>query len=122
MFDSFEKITLGPEADSKISLYRLREDYYLVRHFPIGFAKLTKEYARELERMFSPHNNRKAARDEGSDISQKLAVFIDAGVKAPSIENSLRRLNLLVAQGIGVYQPCPSGGNSDGEGMADRPF
>jgi len=96
MLDAIERIRFGEDADSKISLFKMAGEHYLIRHSPFAFAKLTEEYKNMLARLCEPNVK---ARESDSKISPTLKKFLNEKIKAKTKkEHCLRRLNLIVAQ------------------------
>lgn len=98
MFNLWKRINLNEEIDAKISLYSFNDkEYYLVRHFPFGFVKLSKEYLKTLLKMYVYNFTIKNIPCDLSIVNQ-IVNYINLEKKEAISELKLRRLNLLVAQ------------------------
>jgi len=87
MFNGWKKVVIRPELSEKVSLYTFEKEFFLVRHFPFGFAALTVKAAAPLL--------------DGSleELPENIRAYIYKGVPASGKKGRvLRRLNLIVSQ------------------------
>jgi len=91
MFDKWQKIETPDTLSNKISLYKYdNKEYFLIRHFPFGFAKVKVEYIEEIIK-----NNLNSK----TKTSDELGKFINVENKIElNNKKHLRRLNLLIVQ------------------------